>query len=77
MNMDEKGRIRIDDLEMRDDVQKEVYDIWRKINSENIIELSDLQGYRKSFFKLFGFEVDGVNYEEETEPSLPINGLIE
>lgn len=65
IEVDEKGRIRIDDLEMRDDVQKEVADLWSKATSENLDEIGDLEGYRKDFYNLFGFDVDGVDYEKE------------
>ncbi|MCQ4088246.1 enoyl-ACP reductase FabV [Saccharibacillus sp. JS10] len=65
---DETGRIRIDDWEMREDVQQEVADIWNQISSDNIEQLSDLSGYRKEFFQLFGFGMDGVDYEADTSP---------
>jgi enoyl-[acyl-carrier protein] reductase/trans-2-enoyl-CoA reductase (NAD+) len=77
INIDEKGRIRVDDLEMREDVQNDVSDIWARINCENIMELSDLEGYRKSFYNLFGFEVDGIDYDKDTEPYVSILGLVE
>lgn len=66
--VDEQGRIRIDDWEMREDVQREVAEIWERISSENIDELSDLEGYRKEFFQLFGFKMDGVDYEADADP---------
>lgn len=64
--LDEKGRIRIDDLEMREDVQEEVAALWDKVTSENLETISDIAGYRKDFFQLFGFEVPGVDYDKET-----------
>jgi len=73
---DEKNRIRIDDLEMRDDVQEEVIKIWEKINSENIKEISDVEGFRKSFFNLFGFYVDGVDYDKDVDIKADIPGII-
>lgn len=66
--VDEQGRIRIDDWEMRSDVQQEVADIWARISSDNIDELSDLAGYREEFFQLFGFETEGVDYEADSDP---------
>jgi enoyl-[acyl-carrier protein] reductase/trans-2-enoyl-CoA reductase (NAD+) len=77
INIDDMGRIRIDDLEMREDVQEEVLKVWDKINSENISVLSDIEGYRKSFYKLFGFEVEGVDYEKQSDPMVLIKGLVE
>lgn len=62
---DEKGRIRIDDLEMRADVQNEVDKIWPIINSVNINDLADLEGYRSEFFNLFGFSRADIDYDAD------------
>ncbi|MEC0124699.1 enoyl-ACP reductase FabV [Paenibacillus pabuli] len=72
---DEAGRIRIDDWEMRADVQEEVAKLWNELNTENIYELSDLEGYRKEFFQLFGFETDGVDYEADVDPNVEVPHL--
>ncbi|KAF4325778.1 hypothetical protein G195_000575 [Phytophthora kernoviae 00238/432] len=69
---DSKGRIRIDDWEMRADVQEEVAKLWNELNTENIYDLSDLEGYRKEFFQLFGFETDGVDYEADVDPNVEV-----
>jgi enoyl-[acyl-carrier protein] reductase/trans-2-enoyl-CoA reductase (NAD+) len=69
---DAKGRIRIDDWEMRADVQEEVAKLWNELNTENIYDLSDLEGYRKEFFQLFGFETDGVDYEADVDPNVEV-----
>jgi enoyl-[acyl-carrier protein] reductase/trans-2-enoyl-CoA reductase (NAD+) len=63
--LDEKGRIRVDDLEMRADVQAEIAELWKKATSENLAEIGDLQGYSDAFFSLFGFKVPGVDYEAD------------
>ncbi|MBW7459367.1 bifunctional NADH-specific enoyl-ACP reductase/trans-2-enoyl-CoA reductase, partial [Paenibacillus sepulcri] len=75
MELDEVGRIRIDDWEMRDDVQAEVARIWEELTTDNIYELSDLEGYRKEFFHLFGFQADGVDYEADVSPEVEIPNL--
>ncbi len=67
--VDEKGRIRIDDWEMREDVQSAVSDLWDKVTTENISELSDIEGFREDFLKLHGFNVDGVDYDKEVDLS--------
>lgn len=72
VNYDENGLVRIDDWEMRDDVQKEVFEIWPKVSTENLLELTDFDGYQKEFLKLFGFGVDGVDYSAEVEVEVPI-----
>ncbi|WP_152402602.1 enoyl-ACP reductase FabV [Paenibacillus cellulositrophicus] len=70
--VDEVGRIRIDDWELREDVQAEVADIWNSITSDNIYDLTDLHGYRREFFQLFGFETDGVDYEADVNPDVKV-----
>lgn len=65
---DEDGRIRIDDWEMREDIQAEVAALWEKVSTENLADISDIAGYRTEFLKLFGFGLEGINYEAEAEP---------
>lgn len=67
LNLDSENRIRIDDLEMAEDVQKAIEEIWPQINSENVYELSDAEDFRKEFFKLFGFGLEGVDYSQEVD----------
>jgi enoyl-[acyl-carrier protein] reductase/trans-2-enoyl-CoA reductase (NAD+) len=65
---DKAGRVRIDDWEMRPEIQDAVREIWPRITTENLPTETDIAGYRSEFLKLFGFGVPGVNYEAETEP---------
>jgi enoyl-[acyl-carrier protein] reductase/trans-2-enoyl-CoA reductase (NAD+) len=67
---DEAGRVRIDDWEMRPEIQNAVRQIWPRITTENLAAETDIAGYRTEFLKLFGFGVAGVNYEAETEPHI-------
>ena len=64
---DSEGRIRIDDWEMREDVQSEIKRLWESINSNNIGTLSDIAGYREDFYKLFGFGLKGIDYGKDIE----------
>lgn len=73
--VDEKGLIRVDDWEMRPEIQAEVADVWTKLSTENVYELSDLEGYRREFFQLFGFETDGIDYEADINPEVNIPNL--
>ncbi len=66
--LDDAGRIRIDDWEMRDDIQAAVAESWKKISNENFTDLADFQGYQDEFLRLFGFGIDGVDYDAETDP---------
>lgn len=65
INVDDKNRFRLDDWELRDDVQQACRDIWPQVTTENLFDLTDYAGYKKEFLQLFGFEVDGVDYEAD------------
>jgi len=75
--LDDKGRIRVDDWEMRDDVQAEVAQLWEQVTSENIEELSDIEEYRNDFFQLFGFNTEGIDYETETNELVQVPSIKE
>ena len=70
--VDDAGRIRIDDWEMRADVQAEAAAAWEQIQSENLLAISDYAGFKREFRSLFGFELDGIAYDlpVEVEASL-------
>lgn len=73
---DEKGRIRIDDWEMREDVQEKVATLWKQATTENLAEIGDLEGYRKDFLNLFGFDFDGVDYKADANEMVAISSII-
>ena len=60
-----------------DDLASLVAELWTAINTENLDELSDFAGYRREFLQLFGFEVDGVDYEADVDPQVPIPQLLD
>lgn len=64
-DLDESTRIRMDDWELRDDVQNKVKNLWGQVTNENLFKITDYQGYKDEFLKLFGFGVEGVDYDEE------------
>jgi len=65
---DELGRLRLDDWEMRDDVQHEVAELWQRVDSDNIRQLADLDGFREEFLRHHGFGVPGIDYSREVTP---------
>ncbi len=73
--LDDKGRVRIDDWEMREDVQSEVAKVWDVVTTASIDDVSDFAGYQKEFYRLFGFGLPGVDYSAETDPVRPIPSL--
>jgi len=70
---DEANRLRLDDREMRADVQAEIARLWPQVTTENLRELTDFAGFQRQFRNLFGFDVEGVDYERpvETDTELP------
>lgn len=63
--VDKKNRIRLDDYEMREDVQEQVMEYWNKINSQNINDFADVDGYWNDFYNMFGFKFDNVDYTKD------------
>lgn len=75
LKLDSKGRICMDDWEMREDIQAQVTKIWNEANSKNVKEISDVEGYRTEFFKLFGFGFDEVDYSADVDIDINIESI--
>ena len=73
--VDEQGRIRIDDWEMRPDVQAKVAELWVQASTENLAEIGDLAGYRKDFYNLFGFDFPEVDYAAEADENVGVPSI--
>ncbi len=73
--VDAEGRIRIDDWEMAVDVQEQVAALWVTADTENLPAIGDLEGYRRDFYNLFGFDVDGVDYKADANEMVPIASI--
>jgi len=71
--LDDKNRIRLDDWELRDDIQQACRDIWPQVTSDNLFELTDYASYKQEFLQLFGFEVDGVDYAADVDIQVDFN----
>ena len=72
---DEKGRIRVDDWEMRDDVQEKVAALWKQATTESLPEIGDLPGYKQDFLNLFGFGFEGVDYLADADEMVGIPSI--
>ena len=72
---DEAGRIRVDDWEMKPALQELVGKRWAEVNTENFAELGDFEGYQTSFLRLFGFGLEGVDYNAEVDVSIGVPSL--
>ena len=66
--VDEENRYRVDELELKPHVQQAVERLWAEVTTDNLKEISDYSGYKTEFLRLFGFEVDGVDYEADVSP---------
>ncbi len=73
--LDEGGRIRIDELEMAPDIQQGVIDIWQQVDTDNLKQLTDIESYRRYFYELFGFEVNGIDYSADTDVNTQIPSI--
>jgi enoyl-[acyl-carrier protein] reductase/trans-2-enoyl-CoA reductase (NAD+) len=72
VQLDETGRIRIDDVEMLPDIQAAVAGLWPSVTTENLPQISDIQGYREEFLRLFGFGLPGVDYDSDVTPEMAL-----
>lgn len=72
---DDKGRIRIDDWEMRADVQEKIAKLWGESTTETLVELGDLAGYKQDFLNLFGFGFEGVDYQADTNEMVMVPSI--
>jgi enoyl-[acyl-carrier protein] reductase/trans-2-enoyl-CoA reductase (NAD+) len=68
--LDESRRLRLDDHEMRADVQAEVAALWPQVTTENLRATTDFASFQREFRGLFGFEVEGVDYDQPVEIDL-------
>ena len=74
--LDNEGRLRMDELEMRPNIQDKVAESWAKISTENLHSLTDFEGYKQDFLGLFGFNIAGVDYEADVNPDVAIANLV-
>ncbi len=73
---DEERRIRLDDLEMRPDIQEKVMELWHNITNENLKDSADIAGYWNEFYQMFGFEFENVDYSADVDAEVQIPSLV-
>lgn len=74
--LDSVGRIRVDDWEMREDVQAEVAELWTQLNTDTLSKISDIEGFRQEFFNLFGFNFNKIDYNKDVETNIEIEKIV-
>ncbi|CAM3648019.1 enoyl-ACP reductase FabV [Parendozoicomonas haliclonae] len=67
---DDENRLRLDDWELRDDIQQHCKELWPRLTNENLSELTDYQEYKHEFLTLFGFGLDGIDYDADVNPEV-------
>lgn len=66
--VDEANRLRLDDWELREDIQKHCRELWPNVTNENLFDVADYQQYKDEFMKLFGFGIESVDYDADVNP---------
>jgi len=66
--LDEAGRLRMNGWETNDATQAKIEKLWDEVTQENFHELTDYAGYHSDFLKLFGFGIEGVDYDADVDP---------
>mgnify|MGYP003960830985 FL=1 len=74
--LDEEGRLRMDELELRPEIQAAVAASWAKVSTDNLRQLTDFAGYKHEFLALFGFDIPGIDYEADVNPEVDIAHLV-
>jgi enoyl-[acyl-carrier protein] reductase/trans-2-enoyl-CoA reductase (NAD+) len=73
--LDNNGRIRMDDLEMQPAVQQKITELWPKVTTQTLAQLTDIEGYRNEFYRLFGFKINGVDETQDIDPRVKIPSI--
>ena len=74
--LDDEGRLRADRKELDPAIQQAVADLWEGINTDTLRQLSDFEGYKRQFLQLFGFEVEGIDYDVDVNPHVAIDNMV-
>lgn len=73
--VDENQLIRMDDWEMREEIQQEVSQDWESVDTATVQSLCDIDGYWEDFYQIFGFAVPGVDYDADVEIQVDIPSI--
>ncbi|WP_318441576.1 enoyl-ACP reductase FabV [Photobacterium leiognathi] len=68
--VDGENRLRLDDWELREDIQQHCRDLWPNVTNENLFDVADYQQYKDEFLKLFGFGIESVDYDADVNPEV-------
>ena len=71
LELDDEKRIRLDDWEMDSVVQEKIKQLWPSVNTANLLDITNFEEYQHEFLRLFGFGLEGVDYEQDVDPVHP------
>lgn len=75
MICDDQNQIRVDDHEMAADIQQKIAELWPKVQTDNLSQLTDIEGYRHEFYRLFGFHAQQISYEQDIDADVKIESI--
>ena len=73
--LDQTGQIRMDDWELREDVQSEIEAFWEKLYAHEVPDFSYIDEYWVAFRQLFGFDLPNVDYSKDVDPNVAIPSI--
>ena len=73
--LDQTGQIRMDDWELREDVQSEIEAFWEKLYAHEITDFSYIDEYWVAFRQLFGFDLPNIDYSKDVNPNVAIPSI--
>ena len=67
---DATGRLRLDERELRADVQRACHALRARISDATLSELTDYRGYQHDFLRLFGFARSDIDYQADVDAAV-------
>jgi len=71
--LDDENRFRVDELELKPELQAKIESIWPQVTTDNLSQLTDFSEYQAQFLRLFGFAIDGVDYDADVDTMVETN----
>ena len=73
---DENGFIRMDDYELLPEIQEEVKKCWKAVTTDTVNQYCDIDGYWEDFYHMFGFRYEDIDYTQDVDADIEIDGVV-